>query len=88
MEEYFNIEGCSAEQYQRFIGVKVRIYYQDMRGTNRSLIGTITECDGDNLWMENGVWRGVLNCANAKICIISAIEGWGSRDEMEYKDCI
>lgn len=77
-EEYFNTDNCAAEQYERFTGKKVRIYYQDMKGTNRSLIGTITECDGDNLWMENGLWRGVLNCANAKICIISTIEGWGS----------
>lgn len=87
MEEFFNTEGCSAEQYERFVGQKVRIYYQDMRGTNRALIGTVTEVDGDNLWMENGAWHGVLNCANARICIISTIEGWGfprieTNDEM------
>lgn len=76
MEEYFNTEGCAAEQYEDFVGEKVRIYYQDMRGTNRSLIGTITQCNGDNIWMVNGAWKGILNCANAKICIISTCEGW------------
>lgn len=81
MEQYFNTAGCSAEQYEDFLGEKVRIYYQDMRGTNRALVGTITECKGDNLWLSNGAWRGVLNCVNAKICIISTIEGWNSTEE-------
>lgn len=88
-EQLFNTENCAAEQYDRFTGKKVRIYYQDMKGTNRSLIGTVTECDGDNMWMENGDWRGVLNCANAKICIISTIEGWGSHcttDDIQIYD--
>ena len=76
MEQFFNTG--AAEQYEGFLGKQVRIYYQDMRGTNRSLIGTITQCDGDNLWLENGAWRGVLNCANARICIISTTEGWSS----------
>ena len=38
MEEYFNTDNCAAEQYERFTGKKVRIYYQDMKGTNRSLL--------------------------------------------------
>lgn len=87
MEEYFNTSGCSAEQYETFVGHMVRIYYQDMKGINRSLIGIITEVSGDCLWMKNGTWRGMLNCANAKICIISMVEGWGyprieTNDEM------
>lgn len=28
------------------------------------------------MWMVNGAWKGILNCANAKICIISTCEGW------------
>ena len=76
MGEFFNTENCAAEQYEHFVGKKVRIYYQDMRGTNRSLIGTITLCEGDIMWLSNGAWEGVLNCANAKICIISTCEGW------------
>lgn len=86
MEEFFNSEGCSAEQYESFMGKLVRIYYQDMRGINRALIGTITKCEGDNLWLENGAWHGLLNCANAKICIISTVEGWGyPRIETNYE---
>jgi hypothetical protein len=77
MDGFFNTGGATAEQYASFLGKMVRIYYQDMRGTNRALIGEITRCEGDNLWLKNGEWHGVLNTANAKICIISTIEGWG-----------
>ena len=77
MDEIFNNGGATAEQYASFLGKMVRIYYQDMRGTNRALIGTITKCEGNNLCMQNGEWHGVLNTANAKICLISTIEGWG-----------
>ena len=55
--------GNAAEKYARLKGKQVRIYYQDLRGTHRSLIGTITDVDGDNLWLENGLWRGCLDCA-------------------------
>lgn len=77
--------GNAAAKYERFLGKKVRIYYQDMRGTNRSLIGTITDINGDVLELENGVWQGSLNCANARICIVSTTEGWG-QNEMEIKE--
>ena len=76
----------AALQYARFLGKKVRIYYQDMRGTNRSLVGTIVDYDNNTLWLENGAWQGCLNCANAKISIVSTVEGWGSHtQEVEYK---
>jgi hypothetical protein len=76
----------AAAKYARMQGQKVRIYYQDLRGTHRSLIGTITDIDGDNLWLENGEWRGCLDCANARICIISTIDGWDAWHETEFKE--
>lgn len=75
-----------AHQYEEFTGKRVRIYYQDMRGTNRSLIGTITSVKEDCLWLANGEWRGCLNCANAKICIISTTDGWNAENGAEFKD--
>lgn len=79
--------GNAAEKYARLKGKQVRIYYQDLRGTHRSLIGTITDVDGDNLWLENGLWRGCLDCANARICIVSTTEGWNSPEsDLETKE--
>ena len=77
----------AAEKFARLKGEKVRIYYQDLRGTHRSLIGTITDAEGDNLWLKNGTWRGCLDCANARICIVSTTEGWGtSQETIEFKE--
>ena len=82
MEEFFNTGGDDAEKYERLMGQVVRIFYQDMRGTDRTLIGKITEIDGDDMWLENfterGLWRGCLNCRNARICIVSTVEGWSA----------
>lgn len=75
----------AAEKYARLVGQQVRIYYQDMKGTHRSLIGTITDTDGDNLWLENGTWKGCLDCANARICIISTTDGWFSAQGYELE---
>lgn len=85
MNNRIKSEGA-ALQYARFLGKKVRIYYQDMRGTNRSLVGTIVDYDNNTLWLENGAWQGCLNCANARISIVSTVEGWGSHEQdIEYK---
>lgn len=79
--------GNAASDYARLLGERVIIYYQDQRGTDRKLVGTITEVDGDRLWLENihkvtgDLWRGVINCANCKIGIISTVQGWGGRED-------
>ena len=88
-DEFFNAGGDAAEDYARLLGHRVIIYYQDQRGTDRKLVGKITEIDGDRLWLENThkrtgeLWRGAINCANCKIGIISTIQGWsGKEDDM------
>lgn len=50
---YFNEGGDSAQDYERLLGHRVIIYYQDQRGTDRKLVGKITEIDGDLMWLEN-----------------------------------
>lgn len=86
-EEYFNIEGGSAEDYARLLGHRVVIYYSDARGTSRKLVGRIVEVDGDRLWLENTnprsgeLWRGAFNCQHNNISLISTIGGWGGKEE-------
>lgn len=38
---YFNPGGDSAQDYERLLGHRVIIYYQDQRGTDRKLVGKI-----------------------------------------------
>ena len=84
-EETTNMMGA-AGMYAPMLGKKVLIFYRDTRGTDRKMIGTITSIDGDLLWLENNdTWKGCINCANAKISIISAIDGWGTQ-QLETKE--
>ena len=87
MDEYFNISGDSAQDYERLLGHRVIIYYEDQRGRDRSLVGKITEIDGDKMWLENTrqdtgeLWRGCLNCAHCKVGLISTISGWKGKED-------
>lgn len=86
-DEFFNAGGDAAEDYERLLGHRVIIYYQDQRGTDRKLVGKIVEIDGDKLWLENvhkhtgELWRGCINCAVCHIGIISTIQGWSGRED-------
>ena len=87
-EEYFNPPaGYAAEEYARLENERVIIYYKDQRGVDRTIFGKITEIDGDKLWLENKnrrtgeLWRGVINCANCQIGVISTVRGWGLDQE-------
>ena len=88
-DEFFNAGGDAAEDYARLLGHRVIIYYQDQRGTDRKLVGKITEIDGDKLWLENihkhtgELWRGCINCAVCHIGIISTIQGWSGREDRD-----
>lgn len=73
--------GRAAEQYASFIGKNVIIYYRDMKDVDRKLYGEITNAKGDILFMQNGEWRGILNCANARVTLVSTVDGWGSNLE-------
>lgn len=85
---YFNEGGDSAQDYERLLGHRVIIYYQGQRGTDRKLVGKITEIDGDLMWLENTrqdtgkLWRGCINCANCKIGLISTIQGWSGKEDV------
>lgn len=88
MSQFFNAGGDAADDYARLLGHRVIIYYQDQRGTDRKLVGKITEIDGDRMWLENvrqdtgELWRGCLNCANSKIGLISTIQGWNGKEDV------
>lgn len=71
--------GTAAERYARLKGRNVIIYYRDMRDTDRNLHGTLIDTDGDILWLENGEWTGSLDCRNARVTLVSTIEGWGAK---------
>ncbi len=84
---YYNESGGTAEDYARLLGHNVVIYYQDQRGTDRKLVGRITEIDGDRMWLENThpvtgeLWRGCINCSTCRIGVISTIQGWSGRQD-------
>jgi hypothetical protein len=77
--------GDAAEKYAEFINKHVIIYYQDMSGTDRRLHGVITEVRGDVMYLQNGEWSGVLDCAHATVSLVSTVSGWGKDKDLEYK---
>lgn len=80
------IEGDAAEKYAEFVNKHVIIYYRDQRGTDRKLHGTITEVRGDVMYLQNGEWSGVLDCAHARVSLVSTVSGWNRADkDIEYK---
>lgn len=78
-------EGKAAEKYASLTGKHVIIYYRDMRDTDRKLHGVITQVEGDVIHLQNGEWSGILNCRNARVLLVSTVDGWNSR-EMETKE--
>ena len=87
MDYIFNAGGETAEFYARLLGERVIIYYQDQRGTDRKLVGRITEIDGDKMWLENvhkvtgELWRGCIDCSVCRVGIISTVQGWSGRED-------
>lgn len=86
-EETKKNAGDAAEKYAEFVNKHVIIYYRDQRGTDRKLHGTITEVRGDVLYLQNGEWSGVLDCAHAKVSLVSTVSGWNRSEgrDIEYK---
>ena len=74
-------KGGAAEQYASFVGKNVVIYYRGMKDTDRKLHGTITNAKGVILFLQNGEWSGMLNCANARVTLVSTIDGWSNNFE-------
>lgn len=93
--DYFTPGGGTAQDYERLLGEKVIIYYRDQRGTDRKLVGRLTDIDGDKLWLENEhklwlenehkvtgeLWRGCINCAVCAIGVVSTVQGWSGRED-------
>lgn len=71
--------GMTAERYVRLKGKQVIIYYRDMRDVDRVLYGTISDVDGDIIWLQNGQWQGALDCAVSKVTLVSTVEGWNGK---------
>lgn len=65
--------GKAAEKYAEFVGKHVIIYYRDMRDNDRKIHGIISSIDGDNIYMNNGEWSGMLNCRNARVTLVSTL---------------
>ena len=87
MDYIYHAGGETAEFYARLLGERVIIYYQDQRGTDRKLVGKITEIDGDKMWLENlnpatgELWRGCIDCSVCRVGIISTVQGWSGRED-------
>ena len=87
--DYFTPGGDTAQDYERLLGEKVIIYYRDQRGTDRRLVGRLTDIDGDKLWLENEhkatgeLWRGCINCAVCAIGVVSTVQGWSGREDRD-----
>lgn len=79
--------GYAAEIYTRLLQKKVVLYYTDEHEKSRKLVGTISNIEGDVLWLENTnrvtgeKWRCAVNVANVRVSLISTVEGWNSSRE-------
>ena len=73
--------------YSGFIGKDVIVFYEDVKGTSRKMIGIITRIDRNVIFMRSSVngWSGVINCDICHIANISTREGWGAYREIETK---
>ena len=85
--DYITPGGGTAQDYERLLGEKGIIYYRDQRGTDRKLVGRLTDIDGDKIWLENihkrtgELWRGCINCAVCAIGVVSTVQGWSGRED-------
>lgn len=62
------------------VGEHVIVYYRDPRGVDRKMHGVLTETSGNNLYLENEGWRGVLSVAHNQVSLVSTVAGWNKAD--------
>ena len=74
------------ERYAAFVGKHVIIYYRDMRDRDRKVHGIISDIVGDNVYLHNGEWSGMLDCSNARVTLVSTVVGWNHDDCIESKE--
>ena len=73
--------------YLDYIGKDVVVFYRDIYGTSRKMMGIITKINHNiiHLHSSSTTWSGIINC---DVCLVGNIctrEGWGKLTEMETK---
>ena len=74
--------------YSDYIGKDVVVFYRDVFGTCRKMVGIITKIDRNIIHLRSAstCWRGIINCDVCAIGNICTKEGWGRYAEtMETK---
>lgn len=74
--------------YKDYIKKEVVVFYRDVYGTSRKMVGIITKIDRNIIHLRSAstCWRGIINCDVCAIGNICTKEGWGRYTEkMETK---
>ena len=71
---------CRAyDAFNRYIGVDVVIFYEDVNRDRRKLFGRIIDIQANVIHLDNPAigWRGCIDCDTCRVGQISTQEGWG-----------
>jgi hypothetical protein len=74
--------------YKDYIGKEVVIFYRDVYGTSRKMVGIINKIDHNIIHLRSNItsWSGIINCDVCSVGNICTKEGWGRlTTEMETK---
>jgi hypothetical protein len=74
--------------YKDYIGKEVVVFYRDVYGTSRKMVGIINKIDHNIIHLRSNItsWSGIINCDVCSVGNICTKEGWGRlTTEMETK---
>lgn len=74
--------------YKDYIGKEVVVFYRDVYGTSRKMVGIINKIDHNIIHLRSNItsWSGIINCDVCSVGNICTKEGWGKlTTEMETK---
>ena len=74
--------------YSDYIGKEVVVFYRDVYGTSRKMVGIINKIDHNIIHLRSNItsWSGIINCDVCSVGNICTKEGWGRlTTEMETK---
>lgn len=74
--------------YKDYIGKEVVVFYRDVYGTSRKMVGIINKIDHNIIHLRSNItsWSGIINCDVCSVGNICTREGWGKlTTEMETK---
>jgi hypothetical protein len=74
--------------YKDYIGKEVVVFYRDVYGTSRKMVGIINKIDHNIIHLRSNItsWSGIINCDVCSVGNICTKEGWGRLiTEMETK---